>query len=304
MVRALALASSLAGAACACTRLSNRVVDPAHPYFEPPAHDTPRSDDALLSVLWIGHATVLVQMGDKWILTDPFLVDTMGEIQRRVSPPGLEAACLPEKIDAVLVSHLHPDHLSYASLDLIEHKVKRLFVPRGGLAYVPDLAFDARELPAWTSFEEGGLRVTAVPVQHVGGRYGIDAAWMTHSFTGYVVEYRGLSVFFGGDTAYDAPDFRRARERFPHLDLALLPIAPIRPRDHMRTLHMDPDEALDALGVLGARTMVPIHFDTLVAGKDSPGEARETLRARARDRGVADHVDVLRIGERRVIVPM
>jgi hypothetical protein len=49
--------------------------------------------------------------------------------------------------------------------------------------------------------------------------------------------------------------------------------------------------------------MVPIHFDTLVAGTDAPGEARETLLARARERGLADRVAVLRIGERRVIVP-
>ena len=64
-----------------------------------------------------------------------------------------------------------------------------------------------------------GVRITAVPVQHVGGRFGIDLAWYPHSFTGYVFEYHGLSVYFGGDTAYAPQLFREAQTRFPQLDL-------------------------------------------------------------------------------------
>jgi len=289
-------------AVAGCTRLGSPSIATAQPFFEPPAHDGPVAAGSRLSVLWLGHATMLIQMDDKWILTDPFLVDTMGQIQRRVSPVGLDAKRLPA-LDAVLISHMHPDHLSLGSLERIERKVRRLFVPEGGLVYVTDFAFDARELRTWRSFEESGLRITAVPVDHVGGRYGIDSAWMTKSFTGYVVEYHGLSVFFGGDTAYDRRDFQRTRVLFPHLDLALLPIAPMHPRAHMRTLHMDPDEALDALSDLGARTMIPMHFDTLVAGTDAPGEARELLALQARARGMSDRVDLLRIGERRVVIP-
>jgi L-ascorbate metabolism protein UlaG (beta-lactamase superfamily) len=301
-MRRLRLAAlGLALLSLSCTRLDPREVTAAHPFFLPVAHDAPRADGSRLSVLWIGHATVLVQMDDKWILTDPWLVDTMGQIQRRVSPPGIEAKLLPP-CDAVVISHLHPDHLSYGSLERIEHKVKRLFVPEGGLAYVPDLAFDAKELRTWDAFDDDGLRITAVPVRHVGGRYGIDAAWMTKSFTGYVITYHGMSVYFGGDTAYAPSDFRSTRARFPHLDLAILPIAPIRPRGHMRTLHMDPDEALDAMSDLGAAVMVPIHFDTMVAGHDWPGEARERLVTRSLARGLADRVDLLRIGERRTLI--
>ncbi len=296
---ALVVAASV-GTGAGCTRMGP---PSATPFFEPPAHDQPSASRSRLSVLWLGHATMLIQLDDKWILTDPFLVDTMGQIQRRVSPVGLDVRRLPA-IDAVLISHTHPDHLSLGSLERIEKRIRMLFLPEGGLVYLTDFSFDARELRSWRSFERGGLRITAVPVLHAGGRYGIDAAWMTKSFTGYVVEYHGMSVFFGGDTAYDPGDFRRTREIFPHLDLALLPIAPIRPRGHMRTLHMDPDEALDALCDLGAKMMIPIHFDTLVAGQDGPGEARELLVLRAQARGLRDRVSVLRIGERRVVIPL
>jgi N-acyl-phosphatidylethanolamine-hydrolysing phospholipase D len=198
---------------------------------------------------------------------------------------------------------MHYDHLSLGSLDMIEPKVRRLFVPRGGLIYVPNFAFDVRELATWESFEDRGMRITAVPVKHVGYRYGVDAAWMTKTFTGYVVEYRGLTVYFGGDTAYDAARFRAAAERFPHIDLALLPIAPIHPRSYMEDMHEDPAEAVQAFVDLGARTMVPIHFETLINGFDGPGEERATLQRVVHARGLDDAVRVLPIGGQAVIIP-
>jgi len=263
----------------------------------------PRRDDARLAVLWVGHATALVQMDDRFVLTDPLLTDSVGQLTQRLQEPGIDPANLPA-LDVVLVSHMHYDHLSLGSLDLIEPKVRRLFIPRGGMVYVPNYAFDVRELATWQSFEDRGMRITAVPVKHVGYRYGADAAWMTKTFTGYVLEYRGLTVYFSGDTAYDAERFRATAERFPHIDLALLPIAPIHPRSFMEKVHVDPAEAVQAFIDLRAQTMVPIHFDTLINGFDDPGEARTTLQTVVHNRGLDDRVRILPIGGQIVIVPL
>ena len=292
---------ALAASTLACTHADGRAEGTSAADFEPPKHDKPRSDDARLSIQWIGHATMLVQMDDKFILTDPFLSSRMALVQGRLVGPGVSAEELPP-IDAVLISHMHPDHLSLGSLGRIQHKVSRLFVPQGGLVYIPNYSFDTRELRTWQSFESGGLKITSVPVHHVGGRYGIDEKWMSKSFTGYVVEYHGLSVFFAGDTAYDARDFKRTGRTFPKLDVALLPIAPIAPYKRMRKVHMDPDGALDALVDLGAATMIPMHFDTL-RSDDAPGQARERLVAEAHARGLDGRVDVLHVGERAVLIP-
>ena len=212
----------------------------------------PVRKDARLSVLWVGHATVLVQIDDKFILTDPVFTNTVGMLSKRLYEPGIEPEKLPP-IDAVLISHMHFDHLSLGSLEMIEKKTRNLFLPEGGAAYITDFGFPILELRRWQNWEKDGLRITAVPGAHVGFRYGVDS-WMTTSFTGYVIEYHGIKVWFGGDTAYEQAFFVEAGERFPNLDLAIMPIGPTEPRDFMRHTHVDPKQAVQAFLDLGRET--------------------------------------------------
>jgi L-ascorbate metabolism protein UlaG (beta-lactamase superfamily) len=263
----------------------------------------PYRPDARLAVLWVGHATALLQLGDRFVLTDPLFTGTAGMLSRRLVEPGLDPRDLPA-LSAVLISHTHFDHLSFGSLEMIEEKTRVAFAPAGALVYIPNFAFDTVPLAPFERWEYAGLRVTAVPVRHQGGRYGIDRAWMTDSFTGFVVEHGGLTVYFGGDTAYDRRSFAETRARFPSIDLALLPIAPIEPRAYNRPRHTDPDEALQAFADLGARWMVPIHYDTFVNSLDEPGDALRALRRAMQARGLGpDRVIVLAPGEQRVLVP-
>jgi N-acyl-phosphatidylethanolamine-hydrolysing phospholipase D len=266
--------------------IPNKIRDPVRP-------------GAKLAVLWVGHATALIQLEDKFVLTDPVFTDTVGQISKRLVEPGILPEHLPP-IDVVLVSHMHFDHLSQGSLELIESKVKNLIVPQQGLVYVPEYAFRSWELARWERWEHGGLRITAVPVRHVGFRYGVDADWMTSSYTGYVVEYRGRTVYFGGDTGYGR-GFREAAERFPHIDLALLPIAPIEPRDFMCRVHLDPPEALRAFLDLKARYLVPIHFDTFLNSDDEFGVAPRELRRVVKAAQLDDRLVLLGPGEQRVL---
>ena len=264
-------------------------------------HD-PRRADARLSVLWIGHATALVQIDDIFVLTDPVFTRLVGQLSPRLVEPGLDPADLPP-LAAVVISHMHFDHLSYDSLAMIEDKTPIVLLPPGAKASVPRYAFDSRELDRWESYDAGGLRVTAVPVRHVGGRWGIDQAWNQRAFTGYVFEYHGLSVYFGGDTAFDRARFEATRARFPHLSLALLPICPTEPRDFMRRTHMDTVEALEAWSVLGAAWMVPVHYDTFINSDDRPGDCPRLLRDHMREQGLGDdQVAILAIGEQRVLI--
>lgn len=306
-MRAAAL-GALALALPSCAPAESFLVRNTGALFGGPAPAPGRTDHpvhprARLAVVWIGHATALVQIEDKVILTDPVLTRTIGVLGARLVAPGIEAERLPP-LDAVLVSHMHMDHLSFGSLEEIEHKTRALLVPEGGLVYVPDLDFPAFELGKWQSWEEGGLRVTAVPVVHTGFRYGLDGAWMTESFTGYIIEYNGVKVYFPGDTAYAKELFAETARRFPSIDLALLPIGPIHPREIMKKHHLDPREALAAFADLGARWMVPIHYNTFINSFDRPGESLNTLRTEMAARGLDDRTVVVLVqGEQRVLLP-
>lgn len=303
LLATLSIALGLSGCGFAMRALGRSLNVPAEPArVANKLHDA-RRPDARLSVLWIGHATALIQLDDKYILTDPVFTPSVGGISRRLVEPGFDAVDLPP-LTAAIVSHMHMDHFSYDSLDMLEDKTEHVFLPEGADENLPSYPFATHVLAPWQSFELDGVHITAVPVQHVGGRFGIDLAWYPHSFTGYVIEYHGLSVYFGGDTAYAPQLFREAQARFPKLDLALLPICPIAPREYMKLVHMDPLEALDAFKLLGAAVMVPIHFDTFINSDDLPGECSRLLNREREARQLsAARVAILAIGEQRVIVP-
>ena len=303
-MRRLALALALCLTACAPGTI---FAGNAAAFFQTPASvphkiQHPYRSDARLAVLWIGHASTLIQIDDKLVLTDPVFTETVGQVLRRLVEPGLDPEALP-RIDAAIISHLHPDHLSLPSLERIERKLGYLVVPEQGTPHVPDFPFETVELSWWHSIERDGLRITAVPVKHTGFRWGVDGLWMKDKgFTGYVIEYHGLKVYFGGDTAYSKERFEATRARFPGLDLAILPIAPGRPRSIMDSMHIDPAQALDTFQDLGARWMVPMHHSTFVNSIDPPdAEVRELARLTA-DRGLGESVRILAIGEQQVFV--
>ena len=270
-------------------KLQDKITDPYRP-------------DARLSVLWVGHATALIQIEDKMILTDPVFTTTVGQFSKRYVEPGIDPQDLPE-LDAVLISHMHIEHLSPASLDMFESKIKSLLIPAGGLVYIPNYDFEINELQRWQTWEKDGLIITAVPTSHNGWRYGLDDAWMKTSYTGYVIEYKSIKVYFGGDTGYNNTFFKETGKRFPEIDLALLPIAPIHPREYSWKRHADPKSAIRISRELGAKRLMPIHYDTFPESIDTLGEATATLKAEMdKENLTSDQVAILSIGEQRIFI--
>jgi L-ascorbate metabolism protein UlaG (beta-lactamase superfamily) len=276
-------------------KIGETIPDPPHMIT------TPILPNANLAVSWAGHATVLIQIHDKIIITDPFLTNTLGMVVKRYVKAGLDPALLL-KVDFTLISHIHFDHFSYGSLDMLP-KNGVLAVPEGAAEYSPDLGFkEVDELKPWQTIERDGIRITAVPVQHFSGRYGFDTAWMgTEGYTGYVIQYKEYTVFFGGDTGYHPEMFKEIGRRFT-IDLAIIPIAPGSSGGLGSRVHANPLGALEIFKDLHAKLMVPMHFGTLFYGPTTnPHESIDLLRQAAAKQNLSDKVIGLEVGEQRIL---
>jgi N-acyl-phosphatidylethanolamine-hydrolysing phospholipase D len=276
-------------------RLGESVPAPAHMITTPILHNP------TLAVSWVGHATVLIQIHDKIIITDPFLTNTMGFIAKRFVKPGLDPTLL-SRVDATLISHIHFDHFDYGSLDMLP-KNGILAVPEGAAEYTPDFGFqEVYEMKPWQVVERDGLRITAVPAQHFTGRYGFDAAWLgSLGYAGYVIEVEGVTVFFAGDTGYNPEMFKEIGRRF-RIDLAIVPIAIGSSGGLGSRIHANPAGALMIYKDVGAQYMMPMHFGTLFYGSDAnPSEPIDRLRELAAKEGLTDKIVGLEIGEQRIV---
>lgn len=262
---------------------------------------TPVLQNANLAVAWVGHATVLIQIHDKIFVTDPLFTNTIGMVVKRAVKPGLDPSILP-KVDFTLISHVHFDHLDFGSLAMLP-KNGILVFPDGLARYIPDFGFkEVDEMKPWDMIERDSIRITAVPAQHFGGRYGFDRGWIgERGYTGYVFEYKGIVIFFAGDTGYNPEFFKEIGRRFK-IDLAIIPIAPSAGDGIGSRVHVSPQGALEIFKDVGAQYMMPVHFGTMLFGSSAnPKALLEILKADAAQERVADRIVALEVGEQRVL---
>jgi L-ascorbate metabolism protein UlaG (beta-lactamase superfamily) len=200
-------------------------------------------------ITWLGHSTVLIELGGLRLLTDPLLRSRIFHLRRHGTRPSP-----PESIDAVLISHLHYDHLDLPSLRMLEPR-PRLVCPRGAGALLARAGFtDLYELLPGESVTLGAVRVEATPAEHGGSRGPRGPVVVP---LGFVV--RGeRSVYFAGDT-----DLFDEMADIGPVDLALLPVAGYSPK--LGPGHLDAARAAEAAALLQARLAVPIHWGTFRA---------------------------------------
>jgi L-ascorbate metabolism protein UlaG (beta-lactamase superfamily) len=201
-------------------------------------------------IIWLGHSTVLITMGETSILTDPMLRGRTAHLRRR---SRVLAEDWPASLDAILISHLHLDHCDLPTLQRLG-KHRRLIVPVGAGEWMRQRGFtNGEELPIGAGSTVERVEVTAIPARHSGRRFPFGP---TAETIGFVL--RGSqTIYFAGDTDL----FDEMGSFNVDLDVALIPVW-----GWGRTLgagHLNPERAAEALRLLRPRVAIPIHWGTL-----------------------------------------
>ncbi|HKN66591.1 MAG TPA: MBL fold metallo-hydrolase [Gemmatimonadaceae bacterium] len=227
-----------------------------------------------LSATWVGHSTVLLQLGAINILTDPMWSDRASPVSfagpRRLVAAAFDLKLLPS-IDVVLISHNHYDHLDKPTVRALVRRMPEAewIVPLGLSPLLRNWGADrVREADWWQTLEIrttfGMACISSTPAQHFSARGLWDRGrtlWCS-----WAVAAGTRRAFFAGDTAYH-PEFPAIGERYGPFDLSMLPVGAYDPRWFMKTVHMNPPEALRAYTELagpraGELAMLPIHWGT------------------------------------------
>ena len=242
-----------------------------------------------MRVTWIGHATVLVQTQSLNILTDPLWSERASPFSfvgpRRVRAPGVRFEDLP-RIDLVLVSHNHYDHMDVETLRRLWRRDRPAIVTSlGNDTLLRSHGIEAVARDWGGSVHVGDAEVIVERVHHWSSRWGTDrnrALW-----SGFTIRLPGGSVFFAGDTGWgDGGWAREAAARGP-IRLAILPIGAYEPRDAMRNNHVDPEESVRVFEIMNPVQALGMHWGTVQLTFEAIDDPPRRLAALRRARGIA-----------------
>jgi L-ascorbate metabolism protein UlaG (beta-lactamase superfamily) len=245
-----------------------------------------------ITLAWLGHATVLLNLFGTWVITDPVLGRrvglSIGPVQvgvRRLTPPALKVTELPP-IDVVLLSHAHFDHLDLPTLRRLPKSA--VVVTAANLRDLVTRFRDVRELAWGATTRIGEIDIEATPGKHWGARMVHDRH---RGWGGYLMTVRGKRIFFAGDTA--RTDALRPLAKGGPVDVAIMPIGAYDP---WIANHCSPEEAWRMAAELDARAFVPVHHSTFRLSREPMLEPMQRLRSAAGRQ--ADHVVAAGLGER------
>ena len=221
---------------------------------------------------WMGHSTFLLDINGINILTDPVWSERCSPFQgfgpKRTHEMPCAIADLP-RIDYVLISHNHFDHLDSATVKALNKRFPdivwivpvgvRRFLEKRGVAQIIQLKW-------WQDIQlENGLKVTATPSQHWSGRGLFDvnkSLWCGFVIEGSRKNEQRCSCYFAGDTGYNERDFKQIGGHFGGVDLALLPIGAYEPNILLKSCHVNPSEAVKIHLDVGSKLSLSMHWKT------------------------------------------
>ena len=210
----------------------------------------------------IGHSTCLIKMGGQTFLTDPVWSSVAGPLgvigPKRRTPPSITLDELP-RIDVVLLSHDHYDHLDKRALKyLIERDRPRIITGLGVGRHLKNYD-DALEMNWYQSIACGAVQVSFVPAQHFSGR---SFVFNKSLWGGFILEAPNETLYFPGDTGFNEQLFKDIDQRYGPIDIGIIPIGAYKPYNALKPYHLSPWDAVRVHQLLDLKAAIAIHFGT------------------------------------------
>lgn len=212
------------------------------------------------TLVWFGHSTFVLTLGDKRIIFDPVFGDipfVKRKSQMPISPNKIT------DIDILLLSHDHFDHADKKSVQtLVKYNPHMELVAGLGFQkllrkWAPRVKIN--EIGWYQQIEFGDIKITFLPAHHWGKRSMLDTA--KRLWGAFMIEYLGLKIYFSGDTGF-ADHFKEVHDLFGDVDYTIIGIGAYKPRWFLERNHISPYEALHAAQIMGSSVTIPMHYGT------------------------------------------
>lgn len=216
------------------------------------------------SIHWVGHATMVINLNGKIIVTDPVTSINLGQLKRLVKP-SLDLSAI--NIDYILLSHGHMDHMNYTTLKKLNKSAiviapKNLNIPLKILGFKNIFLLINDE-----TYRDNHIKIKALKANHDGRRY----PWCVKAESNsYLIENNSKKIFFAGDTAYT--------DVYKNLmaDVAIMPVGCYKP-DEFQEMHCSPQQSFKMFKMTKSTFMIPIHYKTYILAQDDDEVTCDTL---------------------------
>lgn len=253
-------------------------------------------DDPADKIVWLGHSSFYICLNGKRLLTDPVFYNLAPVRMHRKHglPCPIERL---QRIDYILLSHGHRDHLDIPSLRALlqVNPQAEILCPLGFQGMLQRIGYRRiQEAAWWQRYDTPGITIDFLPAKHWNRRHLFD--FNTTLWGSFAIEADNIRLYFAGDTGYDT-HFKTIGGHYPGFDVCLMPVGAYKPQYIMQWAHTSPQEAIQGFRELGGKTFIPMHYGTYDLSDEPAGEPVRILQQEEVSGNFPGELKLLSVGE-------